>query len=221
MKTWFSNARRTRRRKQQAQKTGNTPKPYRKSKFVPKKTKEWKLNKSSVAKNSASQHSCSTTQKEQVPKGKSHGKSHGVGQDKGVQLENQLYLEIFDCSKVKKDDVRTKTEVESNDLCVNETKDIPAVKITNKSNEKSDFPVNDNMDTDVLKETVKTNLKTDMIKLAELERDEKNKMAGSKENERKPMEPRHEKTNVLVPTRSDTNQAVQLQKMARGLKFWI
>ena len=31
-------------------------------------------------------------------------------------------------------------------------------------------------------------------------------------------EPRHEKTNVLV---SDTNQAVQLQKMARGLKFWI
>ena len=34
-------------------------------------------------------------------------------------------------------------------------------------------------------------------------------------------EPRHEKTNVLVLTWSDTNQAVQLQKMARGLKFWI
>ena len=32
------------------------------------------------------------------------------------------------------------------------------------------------------------------------------------------IEPRHEKTNVLV---SDTNQAVQLQKMARGLKFRI
>ena len=31
-------------------------------------------------------------------------------------------------------------------------------------------------------------------------------------------EPRHEKTNILV---SDTNQAVQAQKMARGLKFRI
>ena len=30
-------------------------------------------------------------------------------------------------------------------------------------------------------------------------------------------EPRHEKTNVLVPTRFDTNKAVQLQKMARVL----
>ena len=36
-------------------------------------------------------------------------------------------------------------------------------------------------------------------------------------------EPRHEETNVLVsfPTWSDTNQAVQLQKVARGLKFRI
>ena len=34
-------------------------------------------------------------------------------------------------------------------------------------------------------------------------------------------EMRHEKTNVLVSTWSDTNQAVQLQKMARDLKFWI
>ena len=34
-------------------------------------------------------------------------------------------------------------------------------------------------------------------------------------------EPRHEKTNVLVSTWSDTNQAVQLQKMARSLKFQI
>ena len=35
--------------------------------------------------------------------------------------------------------------------------------------------------------------------------------------------PRNEKTNVLVrnPTWSDTNQAVQLQKIARCLKFWI
>ena len=31
----------------------------------------------------------------------------------------------------------------------------------------------------------------------------------------------HEKTNFLVPTCSDTNQTVQLQKMARGLKFRI
>ena len=36
-----------------------------------------------------------------------------------------------------------------------------------------------------------------------------------------PCEPRHEKTNILVPTGSDTNRAVQLQKMARGLKFRI
>ena len=32
-------------------------------------------------------------------------------------------------------------------------------------------------------------------------------------------EPCHEKTIVLFMTRSDTNQAVQLQKMASGLKF--
>ena len=32
-------------------------------------------------------------------------------------------------------------------------------------------------------------------------------------------EPRSEKTNVLVSDLSDTNQAVQLQKMARGLKI--
>ena len=35
------------------------------------------------------------------------------------------------------------------------------------------------------------------------------------------IEPRHEKTNILVPTRSDTNQAVQPHKMARGLKIRI
>ena len=29
------------------------------------------------------------------------------------------------------------------------------------------------------------------------------------------------KPKFWFPTRSDTNQAVQLQKMARGLKFWI
>ena len=154
------------------------------------------MNKSTVAQNSASQHSCSTTQKEQVPE-ENPGKSHGVGQDKGVQLENQLYLEIFDCSKVNKDDVRTKTEAESNDLCVNEKKDIPAVKITNESNEKSDFPIND-MDTDVLKAAVKTNLESDRIKLAELERDDKNKKTGSKENKRKQIELRHGKSSVLV-----------------------
>ena len=35
-------------------------------------------------------------------------------------------------------------------------------------------------------------------------------------------ERRHEKTNVLVSDLTrDTNQAVQLQKMARGLKFQI
>ena len=34
-------------------------------------------------------------------------------------------------------------------------------------------------------------------------------------------EPRHEKSSVLVSTWSDTNQAVQLQKMARGLKLRI
>ena len=34
-------------------------------------------------------------------------------------------------------------------------------------------------------------------------------------------EPRHEKTNVLVSDLVDTNQAVQLQKMAWGLKFQI
>ena len=32
---------------------------------------------------------------------------------------------------------------------------------------------------------------------------------------------RHEKTCPGFPTRSDTNQAAQSQKMARGLKFWI
>ena len=34
-------------------------------------------------------------------------------------------------------------------------------------------------------------------------------------------EQRHEKTNNMVYDLVDTNQAVQLQKMARGLKFWI
>ena len=29
------------------------------------------------------------------------------------------------------------------------------------------------------------------------------------------------KSMFWFPTRSDTNQAVQLQKMTRGLKFWI
>ena len=29
------------------------------------------------------------------------------------------------------------------------------------------------------------------------------------------------KPTILVPTRSDTNRAVQSQKMVRGLKFWI
>ena len=29
------------------------------------------------------------------------------------------------------------------------------------------------------------------------------------------------KQTFWFPTRSDTNQAVQLQKMARGLNFWI
>ena len=40
---------------------------------------------------------------------------------------------------------------------------------------------------------------------------------------RKAFEPRHEmrKPTFWFPTRSDTNQAVQLQKMARGLKFRI
>ena len=35
------------------------------------------------------------------------------------------------------------------------------------------------------------------------------------------IEPRLEKNNVLFLTWSDTNQAVQQQKMAMGLKFWI
>ena len=35
-------------------------------------------------------------------------------------------------------------------------------------------------------------------------------------------ESRREKTNnLLFPNRSDTNRAVQVQKMARGWKFWI
>ena len=34
-------------------------------------------------------------------------------------------------------------------------------------------------------------------------------------------EPVREKTNNLVPTRSDTNRPVQSQKMVRGWKFWI
>ena len=34
-------------------------------------------------------------------------------------------------------------------------------------------------------------------------------------------EPRHEKTNNVVSNKSDTNQSVQSQKMARSLKFWI
>ena len=35
-------------------------------------------------------------------------------------------------------------------------------------------------------------------------------------------EPRSEKTGLRgFPTRSDTNQAVQPQKMVRGSKFWI
>ena len=32
-------------------------------------------------------------------------------------------------------------------------------------------------------------------------------------------EPAREKTNNLVPTRSDTNRAVQAQKMTRDMKF--
>ena len=38
------------------------------------------------------------------------------------------------------------------------------------------------------------------------------------DNEGFTYKPRHEKANILV---SNTNQAVQLQKMARSLKFWI
>ena len=34
-------------------------------------------------------------------------------------------------------------------------------------------------------------------------------------------EPRYEKPKFWFPTWSDTNQAVQLQKMTRGLKLWI
>ena len=34
-------------------------------------------------------------------------------------------------------------------------------------------------------------------------------------------EPRHEKNNRLVSAWSDTNQAVQLEKMARGLNFGV
>ena len=34
-------------------------------------------------------------------------------------------------------------------------------------------------------------------------------------------EPSREKTNNVVSDKSDTNQAVQAQKMARGWKFWI
>ena len=34
-------------------------------------------------------------------------------------------------------------------------------------------------------------------------------------------EPHHEKTNILVSDLVDTNQAVQSQRMARGLKFRI
>ena len=34
-------------------------------------------------------------------------------------------------------------------------------------------------------------------------------------------EPGHEKSRFWFPTWSNTNQAVQLQKMARGLKFRI
>ena len=37
-----------------------------------------------------------------------------------------------------------------------------------------------------------------------------------------PNEPRCEKKGLRgFPTRSDTNRAVQLQKMSRGMKFWI
>ena len=35
------------------------------------------------------------------------------------------------------------------------------------------------------------------------------------------IEPHHVKPKLLFPTWSDTNQAVQLWKMATGLKFWI
>ena len=36
------------------------------------------------------------------------------------------------------------------------------------------------------------------------------------------VEPRHEKTCLRVfPTRSDSNWPAQLQKLARGLKFWL
>ena len=34
-------------------------------------------------------------------------------------------------------------------------------------------------------------------------------------------EPRHEKPIMWFPNRSNTNRAVQAQKMARGWKFWI
>ena len=34
-------------------------------------------------------------------------------------------------------------------------------------------------------------------------------------------EPSRRKTNNVVPNRSDTNRAVQSQKMVRSLKFWI
>ena len=34
-------------------------------------------------------------------------------------------------------------------------------------------------------------------------------------------EPHHKKTTMWFPDRSDTNRAVQAQKMDRGWKFWI
>ena len=34
-------------------------------------------------------------------------------------------------------------------------------------------------------------------------------------------EPRHEKTKMWFPNKSDTNQAIQAQNMARGWKCWI
>ena len=186
MKTWFSNARRTRKRKLLSKKKENKskPKPVRKSKTVSKNVKEWKLNKLPVVENSVNPGVGTNTQDAHVLEGNT-GVSRGEGQDKGVHLENQLHLEIFDCSKINKQDTDTETdsnrvaETEPNNLCVNEKKNLHSKEIENESHEKRDFTVN-NKDTSVLKATERITVETTGTNFGELESNDNNENTGSR-----------------------------------------
>ena len=179
VKTWFSNARRTGRRKQQAKKMVNKPKPKptRKSKYVPKKTKEWKLNKTSATQNLASLSSCPSTQIAEIQDGNS-GKNVGL-EDKDV------HQEILDYSKINKGDTETKTKVGSSDLSAKEKKNLSEGEANDRRGDKIDLPATAKA-FNVPKAAEKINFKKHKINSKEPESDDSKKTRLSN-NQHKPL----------------------------------